>query len=42
MLGRENARMNFTVPIVLMVLVIVLAVMMYWGGFVEESRARKG
>jgi hypothetical protein len=40
--GRENERMNFTVPICLMVLCIVLSALIYWGGFEEERRARKG
>ncbi len=42
MLGRENGSMNFTVPLIIMVLVIGISVLIYWGGFAEESRARKG
>gem|GEM_PF-3852015 len=32
--------MNFTVPIVLMVLCIAIAGLIYWGGFAEERRGR--
>jgi hypothetical protein len=34
--------MSFTVPIIIMLLTIGLAVLIYWGGFAEERRARKG
>jgi hypothetical protein len=33
---------NFTVPIVLFVLCIALAGLIFWGGFSEERRARRG
>jgi hypothetical protein len=32
---------NFTVPIILMVLCIAIAGLIYWGGFSEERRARR-
>ncbi len=38
----ELDSMSFTVPIIIMLLTIALAVLIYWGGFAEESRARKG
>jgi cobalamin biosynthesis Mg chelatase CobN len=39
---REAVSMSFTVPIIIMLLTIGLAVLIYWGGFAEERRARKG
>ncbi len=33
--------MNFTVPLVIMVLCIVIVVAIYWGGFSEERRLRR-
>jgi hypothetical protein len=33
---------NFTVPIVLFFLCVGLAGLIFWGGFSEERRARRG
>jgi hypothetical protein len=33
---------NFTVPIVLLVLCVVIAGLIFWGGFSEERRVRRG
>jgi hypothetical protein len=33
---------NFTVPICLCILVVALATLIFWGGFAEERRARRG
>jgi hypothetical protein len=38
---KETYSVNFTVPIVLMILCIAIAGLIFWGGFSEERRARR-
>ena len=33
--------MNFTIPIMLIVLCVAIPALIYWGGFSEERRARR-
>jgi hypothetical protein len=37
---QRRLSVNFTVPIILMVLCIAIAGLIYWGGFSEERRGR--
>jgi hypothetical protein len=41
-LTKESLEVNFTMPIVLLVICIALAGLIFWGGFSEERRARRG
>jgi hypothetical protein len=36
----KETSVNFTVPIVLMIICIAIAALIYWGGFSEERRAK--
>jgi hypothetical protein len=39
-IGQRRRPVNFTVPIILMILCIAIATLIYWGGFSEERRGR--
>jgi hypothetical protein len=39
--SKRRRSVNFTVPIILMILCIAIAGLIYWGGFSEERRARR-
>jgi hypothetical protein len=39
-IGKRRSAVNFTVPIVIMILCIGIAALIYWGGFAEERRGR--